>query len=201
MLTRGFIALIVFLFPLAYSPGPGNSFFAALGAAGGLRRALPALTGYHLATFVVTFGIGMGVGLAFLTHPVVALVLKLLGALYVFWLAVCFFRANGEGEGRVAAAVPRASFWDGVVVLVLNPKAYFIIGLMFTQFLRAETGDIAEVLQITTAFTVNNFIAFIIWTMMGAAIAHLFVSRGSTRMLNIFFGLCLMAVSGWMLLA
>ena len=27
-------ALLVFLFPLAYSPGPGNLFFAAAGSAG-----------------------------------------------------------------------------------------------------------------------------------------------------------------------
>ena len=58
------MALLAFLFPLAYSPGPGNAFFAGIGASKGLRAAIPALTGYHVATFVVTAVIGLGMGVA-----------------------------------------------------------------------------------------------------------------------------------------
>ncbi|MEM6594772.1 MAG: hypothetical protein AAF672_08265, partial [Pseudomonadota bacterium] len=42
------IALIIFLFPIAYSPGSGNLFFAANGARFGFRPALPANAGYHI---------------------------------------------------------------------------------------------------------------------------------------------------------
>ncbi len=54
------VSLIVFLLPLAYSPGPGNMFFAAVGAQSGFGGSLPASAGYHLATFVVTALTGMG---------------------------------------------------------------------------------------------------------------------------------------------
>ena len=44
------LALLAFLFPLAYSPGPGNMFFAAIGARFGLRSTLAATAGYHITT-------------------------------------------------------------------------------------------------------------------------------------------------------
>lgn len=54
------LALLIFLFPLAWSPGPGNMFFAANGARFGLVATLPANAGYHLATWLVTLAIGLG---------------------------------------------------------------------------------------------------------------------------------------------
>ncbi len=54
------LALLLFHFPLAFSPGPGNMFFAAVGGRFGLRASLPATIGYHLTTFAVTAVIGLG---------------------------------------------------------------------------------------------------------------------------------------------
>jgi len=44
MTTQIAIALLVFLFPLAYSPGPGNIFFATNGARFGFRSTLALTT-------------------------------------------------------------------------------------------------------------------------------------------------------------
>lgn len=46
------LALLVFLVPLAYSPGPCNAFFAGVRARSGLRAAVPSLAGYHVATLL-----------------------------------------------------------------------------------------------------------------------------------------------------
>ena len=59
------VALIIFLFPLAFSPGPGNMFFAANGARFGFAKTLSANFGYHLATIIVTFLIGFGFNIFF----------------------------------------------------------------------------------------------------------------------------------------
>ena len=81
------MALLAFLFPLAYSPRPGNAFFAGIGASKGLRAAIPALTGFHVATFVVTAVKGLGMGVTLLDHLVVARTLAAIGGLYLLWLA------------------------------------------------------------------------------------------------------------------
>lgn len=194
------IALIIFLFPLAYSPGPGNAFFASIGATHGLQAAIPALLGYHVATFVVTAMIGMGAGLLLLSEPRVARVLTILGAAYVFWLGYLFLKASMQAQAGSRSEAPvRIGFADGALILLFNPKAYYIIGLLFTQFLVPPNDGLAAVLNITTIFTLNNLVAFLVWTLAGAAIARLFMSETANRRINIFFALCLIGVGIWML--
>ncbi len=197
------LALVLFLLPLAYSPGPGNTFFATIGAARGLRAAVPALAGYHVATLLVTALIGLGVGVAVLSNPVVAKVLAAAGSIYVLWLAWSFVRAARASatDPQRAPAERRIGFWSGAVVLLLNPKAYSIIAVMFTQFLRPPASDdVATVLLITVIFTLNNLIAFLVWTVAGRALTALFRSERARRWIDYLFAAMLAAVAVWMAL-
>jgi len=190
------VALLLFLLPLAYSPGPGNMVFAAIGGRFGLRASIPASTGYHLATFGITAAVGLGFSVVAGWNPFVFDILRYGGAAYVLWLAYVLMRAGAVTEG----VEPRpASALDGAVLLVLNPKANLIIALMFTQFLAAGS-DPARVLWITAIFTINNLVAFTLWTVMGDVLMRRFRSDAAARPMNIGFGLMLAAVAVWMLL-
>ncbi|MGZ9812110.1 LysE family translocator [Pseudoroseicyclus sp. H15] len=193
------LALILFLFPLAYSPGPGNVFFAGNGARFGFRATLPANAGYHVATWIVTAAIGFGFLAVVDGFPQILAVLKVTGSLYVLWIAWTMLKA---GAAHGAGHAQPATFLDGALLLLLNPKAYVIIALMFTQFLgMSEAGLLASVLLITTVFTLNNLIAFLVWTLFGDKIAGVFRSPDSARTLNLIFGVILAAVAIWMLLS
>ena len=190
------IALILFLFPLAYSPGPGNVFFAANSARFGFRATVPANVGYHIATWIVTAGIGFGFLSALERFPEVFVILRVAGSLYVLWLAWKMFRAGTVSASKDARP---AGFFDGVLLLVLNPKAYVIIALMFTQFLDAS--ELGAVVLITTVFTLNNLVAFTVWALIGDRIAGCFRTHESARRLNTLFGAILAAVALWMVLS
>ena len=76
--------------------------------------------------------IGLGMITAVNDYPNLFLALKMSGAAYVLWLAWKLIRAgryDGRGEAKPA------NFWDGVILLLLNPKAYIIMAVMFSQFL------------------------------------------------------------------
>ena len=178
-----FVSLIVFLLPLAYSPGPGNMFFAAVGAQSGLGASWPASAGYHLATFVVTALTGMGFEVVARLSPEVFRLLGIAGAIYMLWLAVTFLMA-GVLQAQTARVVP--SFRNGAMLLVLNPKAYVIITLMFSQFLPDGAGR-ASVLVVSTIFTLNNFVAFTVWTMLGQMLSRYFRSQRQARLLHGIF--------------
>ena len=193
------LALIVFLFPLAYSPGPGNLFFAAYGARFGFAATLPANAGYHLATFVVTLCIGIGFFSVIGHLPGLFRVLKIAGAVYVLWLAWQLARAGVLGSGGDARP---AGFVDGMVLLLLNPKAYVIIALMFTQFLPTSgSGQVFSVFLLTSLFTLNNLIAFSVWVLVGDRIGRVFRHPDAARAVNSAFGLLLALVAVWMILS
>jgi len=187
-------SLILFLLPLAYSPGPGNMFFAAVGAQSGLRASWPASAGYHLATFVVTALTGMGFEAVARLSPEAFRLLGIAGAVYMLCLAGKFLIA-GVFQTEAARVVP--SFRNGAALLVLNPKAYVIIALMFSQFLPDGAG-LSWVLVVTTIFTLNNLVAFTVWTMLGQVLSRLFRTGGQARLVNGMFAaaLALTAVRG-----
>ena len=89
---------------------------------------------------------------------------------------------------------------DGVVLLVLNPKAYFIIAVMFSQFLSPSAeSQFNLVIWISVIFTINNFIAFSLWTVLGDTLARVFRNENNAKALNTIFGLMLAIVAIWML--
>jgi threonine/homoserine/homoserine lactone efflux protein len=192
------LALILFLFPLAYSPGPGNMFFAAIGGRFGVRASGPATLGYHLATFVVTAAIGLGfAGVARMSTEIFDL-MRYLGSAYVFWLALKFLRAGATDDDQAARG---ATAVDGAILLLLNPKAYLIIALMFTQFLPpGADSSPGLVLWIASVFTLNNFIAFTVWTVAGDVLIRRFRSESGARPFNVAFGSMLAVVAFWILL-
>jgi threonine/homoserine/homoserine lactone efflux protein len=190
------VPLIIFLFPLAYSPGPGNMFFAAIGARAGALASLPANAGYHAATWIVTFAIGFGFADIVERFPYAFTVIKYAGSVYVLWLAWKFFRA---GTFQGGAQVESASFADGALLLILNPKAYMIIALMFTQFLPPGAENFTQlVLVITTIFTLNNVLAFVVWAALGEALSRFFSDERHARVANMIFAMLLVLIAVWM---
>lgn len=191
-------ALIIFLFPLAFSPGPGNIFFATNGARFGIQATLPANLGYHVATWIVTAAIGLGALAAFTSNPEVFFALKLVGSLYVLWLA---WRLFTSGTNESTHEAEPAGFGTGVLLLLLNPKAYIIIALMFTQFVATNAATAWQfVLVITTVFTLNNLVAFLTWTAAGDWLASQFRNERHAARINRMFGTVLAAVALWMAL-
>ena len=197
------IALLVFLFPLAYSPGPGNAFFAGIGASSGLRAATRPLVGYHAATLAVTLLIGIGIGVTMLGNPVVATVLAAAGTIYIVWLASTLIRPSRgvppETEVSTALTGRNFGFWSGAIVLLLNPKAYYIIAAMFAQFAQPPVNDdVFTVVLITVIFTLNNLVAFLAWTLAGGALTAMFRGERAQRWINYFFAATLVGVAIWM---
>jgi threonine/homoserine/homoserine lactone efflux protein len=191
-----FVTLILFLFPLAYTPGPGNLFFAAAGARFGFRATVPASAGYHLATMGLTTAIGFGITETAAVSGWLLQVIRIAGGLYILYLAYGFLRAT------VTANTPeprRAGFGDGAILLLMNPKAWVIIALMLSQFLGAEDIRPHHVLIIASIFTLNNLIAFSAYTLAGDRLARLFRDILGAHRLNAVFGAVLAATALWLM--
>ena len=189
------VALIFFLFPLAFSPGPGNMFFAANGARFGFAKTLSANFGYHLATIIVTFLIGFGFKIFFSFINDQYQYVQIIGSLYVIYLAYKFFKASTYENNNQNL---KCTFVDGVILLVFNPKAYVIISLMFTIFLDGSQ-SLMRIILISTIFTINNCVSFTLWTLFGDLLGAKFRNEKYSKILNKIFSLSLFLVGIWML--
>lgn len=194
MVLPEILALLIFLFPLAFSPGPGNMFFAASGARFGFKNTLTANFGYHLATIIITYAIGMGFGVLYSIIQEHYFFLKIFGSAYIIHLSYKFYKAGIYNE---ITKNLKCTFFDGVALLIFNPKAYIIISLMFVMFLN-NSENVSRLLLITLIFTFNNFVSFTLWTLFGDLIGSKFRNEKYSKILNNTFSLMLLLVAIWM---
>lgn len=184
------LGLLIFLFPLAYSPGPGNLFFAAIGASSGWRAAIPAFVGYHIATLIAALAVGAG--LLLLTGPLIARVLAIAGTGYMLWLAWTLWHSS-MATGQAAPA--QATFTQGAALLALNPKAWAIMAALFALY---PDADLPTTLHVAVIFTLNNLVAFGVWTLAGQILLG---HPRSAALANRGFALVLAAVATSMALS
>ena len=70
--------------------------------------------------------------------PVLYTTLKLAGALYLLWIGLGLLRSSLAGAMAAPPPVPATSFWQSILVEVLNPKAALFYLAFLPQFTSAE---------------------------------------------------------------
>jgi len=195
-------SLIALLIPLTFAPGPGNLFFAALSARFGMRETASALAGYHLAMLAVTFIVGIGFEIGISNNPMLAKTVSTLGALYVLFLAWKMARANAKLQ--TTQHTQKTKFLDGVLLLILNPKAYVIMALLFSQFSPSQldpANPTTVSLVVAGSLTLSNLLAFVIWIFVSDRLGKKVRSDGNMQRLNYIFGALLGVVALWLLIS
>ena len=127
-------------FVLAITPGPDMTLFLGRTLAQGRGAGLMVLAGTCLGCVVHTVAAVTGVSAVLAASPAAFGVLKIVGALYLAWLA--FQAVRGGSTFRLeAAGAPmsmRRAFLTGLGVNILNPKVLLFFMTFLPQFVTAD---------------------------------------------------------------
>lgn len=128
-------------FVLFITPGPDMSLFLAKTMAGGRRAGLAAMLGTMVGCCVHTLLAAAGLSALLAASVTAFTVLKVVGALYLLWLALDAIRngsaLNLKDQDRAAVSV-RKTFWLGVGVNLTNPKIVLFFVTFLPQFVAAD---------------------------------------------------------------
>lgn len=160
----------VFVATMSFTPGPANLSLLSVGASFGLGRALPYLFGVWLGGFFVIVAGALGLGALFMALPEAFFALKLFGFGYICWLAWKLALAGFGGPAHEVAP----SFWAGVALHPVNPKAYVQTLMVFTAFVVPEAAYLPQALALVAISMVLMMMATSLWGLGGDAI-RLFV--------------------------
>lgn len=128
-------------FVLFITPGPDMSLWLAKTVAGGRAAGLAAATGTQLGCVVHSLLAAFGLSALIAASPTMFLALKIIGAVYLLWLAMDAVH-NGSSL-NVAAGAPRgAPVWRslalGFTVNLSNPKVVLFFVTFLPQFVDAQ---------------------------------------------------------------
>ena len=129
-------ALVLATLVFAYIPGPAVLYIAAQTMSRGRKAGFMAVLGVHLADYVHVLAAAFGLSAIFRHVPELYLAMKLLGAAYLIWLGISFFRrvAPVEATADVAPRTPMRALADSLAVELLNPKTTIFFVSFLPQF-------------------------------------------------------------------
>ncbi len=180
------LSFIPFAFSQVATPGPANMAMMATGARFGFRAALPFVAGVILGKQLIIWPIGYGIMEIASQVPFLFEILKFLSALYIIWLAwrVANMRLS-SGEPSLDAP----GFWSGLLVHPLNPKAWAMILVGFTNFVESDTATFYATLYIAGSLLMIQIICHPIWTLFGDRIAKFIIGKKYERVFMWFLAL------------
>ena len=180
------LSFIPFAFSQVATPGPANMAMMATGARFGFRAAIPFVAGVILGKQLIIWPIGYGIMEVASQIPLLFEILKFLSALYIIWLAwrVANMRLS-SGEPSVDAP----GFWSGLLVHPLNPKAWAMILVGFTNFVESDTTTFYATLYIAASLLIIQIICHPIWTLFGDRIAKFIIGKKYERVFMWFLAL------------
>ena len=119
-----FTALLVLATAMSFSPGPNTTLSTALAANHGLRRAMPFVCAVPVGWGVLLSLCALGLGALLLAIPLLGLAIKLIGVVYLLWLASKIARSRQLSEAD--AEKMNVGFWQGAALQFVNIKAWML---------------------------------------------------------------------------
>jgi len=177
--------LLIFIpacFALNCAPGPNNLLALGNAARFGWRFALMAGLGRMMALVLMLGIASVGLSAIFQLSVAVFWVIKVAGALYLFYLAVQLWQSDvshelhAVGGRRNLATATRQEF----LVAAGNPKALLIFTAFLPQFVDPASAMTAQFGIVGALFLILEIAALSIYAALGA-FAHQFVSKPRTR--------------------
>ena len=125
-------------------PGLDMAYIMGSAMTGGRRTGFAALAGVIVGGICHVVMTSLGIGVLLRVVPGAFNALLLAGAIYIAWIGWSLLR-SGAGFGAIAPSAPRplgATFRQGLLTCLLNPKAYLFMLAIFPQFLRPQYGPL-----------------------------------------------------------
>ncbi len=185
-----FLALVVFAAVMAFTPGPNNIMLATSGVNFGFARTIRHMLGVTVGFAALLIGCAAGLGLIFTAVPALHLALKVVGALYLLWLAYRVATAR-PADDEPAAAQP-LTFWEAALFQWVNPKGLVAALSAISIYVRPghELTDFLLMLGVFTACTAG---AVVTWAAFGVALRGLLRNPLRARVFNAAMAILLVA--------
>jgi threonine/homoserine/homoserine lactone efflux protein len=150
------------------SPGPAILLALRNGVNFGLRSVLWSSLGNICGIFCLSAAAMLGLGLLLMSSALLFGMVKLLGALYLFYIGIrhVFGHATALGTalddtGPQGTPRPWQLYREAVLVAATNPKAILFFTALFPQFISADQPLLGQFLLLTGIFMALSFCSLI----------------------------------------
>ncbi len=118
------VALVAFSFMISVTPGPNNAMLWASGVKFGFRPTLPHIIGTSIGISTMAIAVAAGIGVFVTSVPEVEFTLKVIGSLYLLYLA---YQIAASSAIQGAAVARPLRLGQAAAFQYVNPKAWIFV--------------------------------------------------------------------------
>ena len=170
------ISFILAVSILAISPGPDNIFVLMQSVVHGKKYGLATITGLLTGCIVHTTFVAVGISAIIKENNTIFLVIKILGAVYLLYLAYKVITGGSEismSTEKIDKKTPFQLFKIGFIMNVLNPKVTLFFLALFPGFLFSEILPISlQFYTLGALFILVSFVVFSLIAILGGTISE-----------------------------
>jgi len=179
---------VFFAFSMSATPGPNNMMLTASGANHGFVRTLPHMLGISVGCMGLMSAVALGLGTLFEQWPVMQQALKLIGSVYLLWLAWKIATASAPDATQRGDKARPLTFWQAAAFQFANPKAWVMAVSGIASFTLAGDDFVLSAVLIIVLMGLINLPSIALWTGFGVALGRLLKTAGHWRCFNVLMG-------------
>ena len=161
-------SLWAFIILMVGTPGPAKLLAMSAGSQLGFYKCIPFTLGLTLGKILLNTAMGLGLGILLVNFTTFQTTIKFIGAGYMIYLALKSWNINIKNkEGQ-----PNIGWKQGVLVHPLNPKAWVMTLIAWTEFGPQLGNFTLQFIVITLSFAVTQIFMHNLWSLLGAILSR-----------------------------
>jgi threonine/homoserine/homoserine lactone efflux protein len=194
MYSSGFyVPIIIFCLTTTITPGPNNLMIMTSGARFGIIKSLPHYLGICFGFSLMVFLVGIGLSKIFTLIPVLHVILKYVGTIFMLYLAYLITVSRDDFSVERPASRP-LTFIQASLFQWVNPKAWIMSAGVFSAY-SLQTGNLfIQAFIIAVIFLIACFPCIGSWMFFGVVIKKYLMNIRHQIIFNRIMGI-LLAIS------
>lgn len=186
------IDFLIYCFVTAYTPGANNLLSMSYAAKFGFRRSFRFNLGIAAGFFIVMAACTFFSSTLYSLLPKVKIVMQVLGAAYMLFLAWKVWKSTGNLEAEDGK---EASFLSGMILQFMNPKIYIYAITAMSLYVLPVYHSVPALGAFTLVLTVVGVSGTCVWALFGTVFCKVFAKHAKAVNLVMALMLVYCAVS------
>lgn len=182
--------LLLFTFATALTPGPNNILLMNSGLHFGLRKSMSHYFGICFGFPAMTLIVALGFGAIFLHHEWLKHVLRILGSVYMLYLA--YQTLTADSSLTISIEKKPWRFIQALLFQWINPKAW-LMAIGAISIFTITQNYLMNALAISSIFLLFCLPCLGIWLGFGVVLQKILKEEKHRRWFNAFMAFCLVA--------
>lgn len=175
------LAILVFGFVTCVTPGPNNMMLLSSGVNFRFKRSIPHMLGIVIGFFIMLLIVGIGLEAIFYKFPIILKVMKVVGFLYLLYLAYGIAKSGSPKEQK-SKAKP-LNFIQAALFQWINPKNWVMAIGFFSNYIPLNANTYFIFLA-CFLFFLANIPSVVIWVLFGTKVDKWLINDKSRKIFN-----------------